>query len=66
MATAQTSLLYVNNPGFIYDEVAVVGELAFTQVNHVDPRRIRDLDLPRLLDRIGEAGLRPMSLPDAA
>jgi hypothetical protein len=41
--TAQTSFLYVNNPDFLmFDEVVVVGELGWTTVTDVDPRRNED------------------------
>ena len=41
--TAQMSFLYVNNPDFLlYDEVVVVGEMAYTTVDRVDPRRNED------------------------
>ena len=38
--TAQMSFLYVNNPDFLmYDEVVVVGEVGYTQLDKVQPRR---------------------------
>lgn len=41
--TAQMSFLYVNNPDFLmFDEVVVVGEMAYTQVDDVDARRNED------------------------
>jgi hypothetical protein len=41
--TAQMSFLYVNNPDFLmYDEVVVVGEIGYTMVDRVDPRRNED------------------------
>jgi hypothetical protein len=42
-STAQVSFLYVNNPDFLmYDEVVVVGEAAYTQVDSVDPVQNQD------------------------
>lgn len=41
--TAQMSFLYVNNPDFLmFDEVVVVGEMGYTQVDDVDARRNED------------------------
>lgn len=41
--TAQLSLLYVNNPDFLmYDEVIVVGEFGYTQIDRVDPQQNRN------------------------
>jgi hypothetical protein len=41
--TAQMSFLYVNNPDFLmYDEVVVVGEIAYTTVDRVTPQRNQD------------------------
>lgn len=38
--TAQMSFLYVNNPDFLmYDEVVVVGEMSYTTVDKVQPRK---------------------------
>ena len=42
-STAQMSFLYVNNPDFLmYDEVVVVGEVAYTQVDSVEPVQNQD------------------------
>jgi hypothetical protein len=41
--TAQMSFLYVNNPDFLmFDEIVVVGEVGYTQVDDVDARRNED------------------------
>jgi Protein of unknown function (DUF1302) len=41
--TAQMSFLYVNNPDFLFfDEVVVVGEMGYTQVDSVKARRNED------------------------
>jgi hypothetical protein len=41
--TAQMSFLYVNNPDFMmFDEVVVVGEMGWTTVTDVQPRRNED------------------------
>lgn len=41
--TAQMSLLYVNNPDFLmYDEVIVVAEFGYTQIDRVDPQQNRN------------------------
>lgn len=40
--TAQASFLYVNNPGFVYDEVVVVTEIGYTQVDKTKPRQNED------------------------
>jgi hypothetical protein len=42
-STAQVSFLYVNNPDFLmYDEVVVVSEFAYTQVDETTPVRNQD------------------------